>query len=99
MTFNESTVEDAALTWFGSWAIRSHTGRTCTRRACGGARELRGEVVLVGRLREAIQRLNPAIPEDAREDAMRKVLRLATPSAHADQPRFPQVASRWVEVE
>jgi type I restriction enzyme R subunit len=32
-----------------------------------------GEAVLVGRLREAIWRLNPAIPEEAREEALRKV--------------------------
>ena len=30
-----------------------------------GERESYGEVVLVGRLREAIRRLNPAIPEEA----------------------------------
>jgi type I restriction enzyme R subunit len=36
------------------------------------------EVVLVGRLREAIRRLNPAIPEDACEEALRKVLRVGT---------------------
>ena len=39
-----------------------------------------GEVVLVGRLREAIRRLNPAIPEEAREDALRKMLRVGSPS-------------------
>jgi type I restriction enzyme, R subunit len=31
-------------------------------------------------LREAIRRLNPAIPEEAREEALRKVLRVGTPS-------------------
>lgn len=39
-----------------------------------------GEVVLVARLREAIRRLNPAIPEEAREEALRKVLRVGSPS-------------------
>ena len=38
------------------------------------------EVVLVGRLREAVRRLNPAIPEEAREDALRKLLRVGSPS-------------------
>jgi type I restriction enzyme R subunit len=36
--------------------------------------------VLIGRLRAAIARLNPAIPEEAREDALRKVLRSDSPS-------------------
>ena len=39
-----------------------------------------GEVVLAGRLREANQRLNPTNPDDAREEALRKVLRVGTPS-------------------
>ncbi len=34
----------------------------------------------MGRLREVIRRLNPAIPEEAREEALRKVLRVGTPS-------------------
>ncbi len=34
----------------------------------------------MGRLREALRRLNPSIPEEAREEALRKVLRVATPS-------------------
>ncbi len=36
------------------------------------------EVVLVGRLREALRQLNPTLPEEAREEALRKVLRVAT---------------------
>ena len=34
----------------------------------------------MGRLREAIQRLNPAVPEEAREEALRKVLRVGMDS-------------------
>lgn len=46
-----------------------------------------GELVLVGRLHEAIRRLNPAIPEDVREDALRKVLRVGPPSlAQTNRP-------------
>jgi type I site-specific restriction-modification system R (restriction) subunit len=80
MTFNESTVEDAALTWFGELGYEVAHGPHLAPGEPAAGRESFGEVVLVGRLREAIQRLNPEIPEDAREDAMRKVLRLATPS-------------------
>jgi len=39
-----------------------------------------GKVVLVGRLRAAIRWLNPTIPEEAREETLRKVLRVGTPS-------------------
>ena len=38
------------------------------------------DVLLAGRLRAAIQRLNPAIPAAAREDAMKQVLDLGVPA-------------------
>ena len=39
-----------------------------------------GEVMLVGCLREVIRRLNPGIPEEAREKGLRKVHRVGSPS-------------------
>ncbi len=74
ISLNESIVEDAALEWFGELgyavghgshlAPGEHAGGTLTR-ASQGERKSYGEVVLVGRLREAIRRLNLAIPEEA----------------------------------
>jgi len=63
MSLNESIVEDAALEWFGE---QTRYARALTPALSQGERESFGEVVLVGRLREAIRRLNPAIPEEAR---------------------------------
>ena len=57
MSLNESIVEDAALEWFGE---QTRYARTLTPALSHGEREEDGEVVLVGRLREAIRRLNPA---------------------------------------
>ena len=58
-----------------------------------------GEVVLVGRLREAIRRLNPAIPEEAREEALRKVLRVGTPSLTQTNRAFHRMLRDGVPVE
>ena len=99
MTFNESTVEDAALTWFGELGYAVAHGPHLAPGEPAAERESFGGVVLVGRLREAIQRLNPAIPEDAREDAMRKVLRLATPSVTQTNRAFHKMLRDGVEVE
>jgi type I restriction enzyme R subunit len=63
MSLNESIVEDAALEWFGE---QCRVAPTLTPALSHGEREEDGEVVLVGCLREAIRRLNPAIPEEAR---------------------------------
>jgi|GEM_PF-1385029 len=57
MTLNESIVEDAALEWFGE---QTRYARTLTPALSHGEREEDGEVELVGRLREAIRRLNAA---------------------------------------
>ena len=63
MSLNESIVEDATLEWFGE---QTRVARTLTPALSHVGRESSSEVVLVGPLREAIRRLNPAIPEDAR---------------------------------
>ena len=71
MSLNESIVEDAALTWFGELGNSCLGAEALTPTLSQGERESYGEVLLVGRLREAIRWLNPAIPEEAREDGMR----------------------------
>ena len=50
-------------------------------------------------LREAIWQLNPAIPEDAREDALRKLLRIATPSLTQTNRTFHRMLRDGVPVE
>ena len=61
---SESTVEDAALTWFGELGYAVGHGPDIAPGETAAERDSFGDVVLVGRLREAILRLNPAIPEE-----------------------------------
>ena len=67
MSLNESIVEDAALEWFGELGYAVGHGPHLAPGEPAAERASFSEVVLVGRLREAIRRLNPAIPEEARE--------------------------------
>jgi type I restriction enzyme R subunit len=53
----------------------------------------------VGRLRDAIRRLNPAIPGEAQEEALRKVLRVATPSLTQTNRAFHRMLRDGVPVE
>jgi len=68
MTLNESIVEDAALEWFGELVPQARELEHGPHLAPGepasrdGGRDSFGKVVMMGRLREAIRRLNPAIP-------------------------------------
>ena len=66
MSLNESIVEDAALEWFRELGYAVGHGPQLAPGEPAAERDSFGEVVLAGRLREAIRRLNPAIPEEAR---------------------------------
>ncbi len=99
MSLNESTVEDAALTWFGELGYAICHGPKLAPSEPAAERDSFGDVVLVGRLRAAIERLNPAIPEEAREDALRKVLRVGTPSLTQTNPTFHAMLRDGVPVE
>jgi type I restriction enzyme R subunit len=99
MSLNESIVEDAALEWFGELGYAVGHGPHVAPGEPAAERDSFSEVVLVGRLREAIRRLNPAIPEEAREEALRKVLRVGTPSLTQTNRAFHRMLRDGVDVE
>ena len=71
----ESEIEEVALAWLKDvgWQVRDGTAIAPGEPAA--ERESGGEVVLAGRLRDALARLNPALPAEALEDAFRKLRR------------------------
>jgi len=56
------------------------------------------EVILVGRLRQALARINPRIPEHAREDALKKVLGIHSPDLLANNEAFHRFLTEGVPV-
>lgn len=98
-TFNESIVEDAALEWFGALGYAIGHGPYMAPGEPAAERDSFGDVVLARRLRAAIERLNPAIPDEAREEALRKVLRIATPSLVQTNRAFHHLLRDGVPVE
>jgi type I restriction enzyme R subunit len=99
VTLNESIVEHAALTWFRELGYSVGHGPHIAPGEPAAERDSFGDVVLVGRLRDAIRRLNPAIPEDAGDEALRKVLRVGTPSLNQTNRAFHKMLRDGVEVE
>ena len=99
MSLTESIVEDAALTWFGELGYAVGHGPQMAPGEPAAERDSFGEVVLVGRLREALRQLNPAIPEEAREEALRKVLRVAMPSLVQTNRAFHRLLRDGIPVE
>lgn len=57
------------------------------------------EVVLRSRLQQAIQKLNPTVPAEAQEEALRKVLRTDSPNLFQNNYQFHKYLTEGVEVE
>ena len=57
------------------------------------------DVVLTTRLRDAIDKLNPTITQDAKEDALKKVLRTESPNLLINNENFHRYLTDGVDVE
>ena len=57
------------------------------------------EVILVTRLRDAIDKLNPSIPYEAREDAIKKVLRSESPLLITNNETFHRYLTEGIDIE
>ena len=66
MSLNESIVEAAALMWFGELDYAVGHGPPLASGEPAAERDSFDKVALVGRLREAVRGLAPAIPDEAR---------------------------------
>jgi type I restriction enzyme R subunit len=77
---NESVVEEAALAWFQRLGYTVLSEPQIAPGEPEAERESYDEVVLVGRLRDALARLNPALPAQALIDALNALRRPAYPS-------------------
>ncbi len=99
MSLNESHVEEAAISWFSSLEYGLRYGPNMAPGETHAERDALGDVVLKARLTEALAKLNPAIPGEAREDALRKVLRIATPSLVQTNRAFHKLLRDGVDVE
>ncbi|HWM25726.1 MAG TPA: type I restriction endonuclease subunit R [Chthoniobacterales bacterium] len=98
-SLNESVVEEAALTWFRELGYAVEHALHLAPGEAATERRSFGDVVLSARLRDAITGLNPNMPSEARDEALRKVLRLETPSLIGNNRRFHQMLRDGVEVE
>jgi len=74
MSITEAHIEETALTWFEALGYETVHGPDMAPGEPAQERETYGDVILIGRLRAALERINPQVPEGAIEDAMRKVL-------------------------
>lgn len=97
--FTESTIEQTALDWLKDLGYTIAFGGDIAPEEPAAEREHYGEVILAGRLRAALARINPSIPADALEDTFRKVTRPAAPALVGNNRAFHKMLVDGIEVE
>ena len=97
--FTESEVEDAALDWLAGCGWSVAHGPDIAPDAPGAERADYGAVVLEGRLRGALERLNPDLPAEALDDAFRKLTRPEGATVEVRNRAFHRMIVDGVTVE
>ena len=97
--FTESTVEEAVLEWAEGLAYAVLYGPEIAPEEPVAEREEFGGALLMGRLRDAVARINPNVPAEAQDEALRRVIRTETPNLLENNRRFHQLLVNGIDVE
>jgi len=97
-TITENEIEEIALSYLQGLGYTYQLGTVISPDGEHPERQY-NEVVLVTRLRDAIDKLNPNISQDAKEDALKKVLRTESPNALINNENFHRYLTDGVDVE
>jgi type I restriction enzyme R subunit len=98
-TFSESVVEDAALELFDGLGYTVLHGPDIAPGELFAERTSYSDVVLVGRLRQALARINPKVPAEAIEEAVRKILSVQAPNLEESNRCFHRFLTDELSVE
>jgi type I restriction enzyme, R subunit len=99
MAVAESDVEDLALQHFANLGYAVVHGPNIAPGETEAERDRYEDVVLRGRLRDALQRLNAGVPPVALDEALRKVLHPAAPALIANNRAFSKMLREGIEVD
>ncbi len=95
----ESEIESAALGWLKPMGWETLFGPEIAPGMPAAERENYRQVVLEGRLRQALERLNPQVPPEALEEAFRKLTRPEFPSLVHNNHAFHRMLVEGIPVE
>jgi len=95
----ESEIEQAALDILAEMGYGIVHGPDIASDGDKPERHSYADVVLVDRLREVIDRFNPSIPSEAKEAAIKQILRSESPDLIVNNHRFHQMVVNGVDVE
>src|SRR5258706_3938993 len=97
-SISENEIEEIALSYLKNMGFAHVLGPTISPDGEQQERQY-NEVVLVNRLRSAIDQLNPNLPAEANEDALKKVLRADSPNPLVNNETFHKYLTEGVDVE
>jgi type I restriction enzyme R subunit len=95
----EDQLEQEALGWLQDVGYSHRYGPDIAHDGPTPERSSYREVLLAGRLRDAITRLNPGIPAAARDDALKQVIDLGTPALLSANRQFHRLLVAGVPVQ
>ena len=98
-TLTEADVEQAALEWLRDLGWQLAHGPDIAPDTSAAERDDYGQVVLERRLRDALADLNPSLPTDALNDAVRKLTRPEGSTLEARNREFHRMLVSGVEIE
>ncbi|MDZ4807190.1 MAG: type I restriction endonuclease subunit R [Bacteroidota bacterium] len=94
----ENIIEESAIEILQSQGWEYANGKEISPEGLFCERENYSQIVLVNRLRNAIAKINPEIPLDAREAAVQKVLRIASPDLLHNNEEFHRLLVEKVKI-
>ncbi len=97
--FSEGLVEEVVLSTFQELGYLYQPSQVISPDGSAPARSAYGDVLLPDVLAAAVERLNPDIPQDAREQAIRQLSITETPSLVEENRRLHRLITEGVDVE
>jgi type I restriction enzyme R subunit len=95
----EDQLEQEALGWLADVGYAHRYGPDIAPDGAAPERASYRQVLLIERLRQAVARLNPAVPQAARDDAVQQVVELGTPALLAANRHFHRLLVAGVPVQ
>src|SRR5437773_556329 len=99
MTFAESDLEETLIAWLRELKWSYVPGPTLAPDGDAPERGSYSGVLLQGRLKSALRRLNPTVPDEGVEDAYRRVLALPGGTIQTQNRAFHRMLADGVRVE
>lgn len=95
----ENLLETTALAWFAELGYRTLYGPDLAPDGAAPEREDYRQTILVGRLRQALERVNPGVAAEGIDEAMRQILNTPSPDLMTNNRAFHRLLTDGVDVE